>query len=332
MDIIAILNKLAELNLIRLNKQIGNWYSIYCPIHNDGNERKPSCGVLLKEEFRNGQKYPEGFVHCFSCSYAKPITDMISDILAVKGISNQSGLEWLIENIPGFNPEAAEFDYLIPRNVIQKLNAFYAVDYINSFNLQSDSYVSEEELANYRYTVPYMYDRKLTDEIIQKFDVGVDLHYIPSGKVREVPCITFPVRDVHGKTLFIYRRAIKTKNFYMPSGIEKPIYGLYELGDYNKSVIICESIFNALTCWVYGYPAIALLGTGTQLQISQLKLLGIREFVLGLDPDEAGQRGCNKLRKALKQVAIIRQLNIPQGKDINDLNQQEFINIYAQKI
>ena len=177
-----------------------------------------------------------------------------------------------------------------------------------------------------------MYDRKLTDEIIEKFDVGVDLHYVPADRVREVPCITFPVRDITGNTLFIYRRAISKKNFYMPAGLEKPIYGIYELGQTRDSVILCESIFNALTCYVYGYPALALFGTGTQLQIQSLKLLGVKEFILGLDPDEAGERGCKKLRNALKSVAIIRKMDIPQGKDINDLSYDEFISSYENRI
>ena len=322
MDVVTLLKTLEEMRLIRTHRIIGNYYQIYCPIHNDGQERKPSCGVLLHEEVRNGQKYPEGFSHCFACGLAKTLPDLITEILETKNITNRSGLDWLKENIPGF--EEPEFDYLLPRDLVQTLNNKYAVSYIAAKTQTSTEYVSEEELSSYRYTVPYMYERKLTDEVILKFDVGVDLHYNPGGRVKEVPCITFPVRNQTGDTLFVYRRAISSKNFFMPAGLEKPLYGIYELPKDTTSVILCESIINALTCYVYGYPAIALFGTGTRSQIENLKRLGMKEFILGLDGDDAGIRGSSKLKSALKSVAIVRNLNIPQGKDINDLDCEEF--------
>lgn len=330
MDVIRILEKLQEMKMIRLHRIIGNYYQIYCPIHNGGNEKKPSCGVLLHEEVRNGQLYPEGFSHCFSCGLAMSLPDLVSQILKERGYGNRSGLEWLKENIGGF--EDVEFDYLLPRELVKDLNNKFALNYIINQTKKEVTYVNEEELQKYRFTTQYMYDRKLTDEVIEKFDIGVDLHYVPADRVREVPCITFPVRDSSGNVLFIYRRAISKKNFYMPAGIEKPLYGIYELGDYRDSIIVCESIFNALTCCVYGYPAIALFGTGTQNQIKSLKLLGAKEFVLGLDPDEAGDRGSKKLKNALKSVAIVRKMDIPQGKDINDLTYEEFKLAYQNKI
>ena len=330
MDVLSALKKLESLGYVRLNKVIGNWYSAYCPLHSNGNEKRPSSGFLLHDEVRNGQTYPSGMFHCFSCGLAMSLPDLISKILEEHGASNRSGIEWLKENVGGF--EEAEFDYLLPRELIKDLNNKFALNYIISQTEKKQEYVSEEELATYRFTTQYMYDRKLTDEVIEKFDVGVDLHYVPAERVREVPCITFPVRDSSGNTLFIYRRAIATKNFYMPQGLEKPIYGLYELGDVRSYVILCESIFNALTCYVYGYPALALFGTGTQSQIKELKLLGVKEFILGLDPDEAGDKGCRKLKNALKSVAIIRRMEIPVGKDINDLTESEFTKAVAERI
>ena len=118
----------------------------------------------------------------------------------------------------------------------------------------------------------------------------------------------------------------------MPQGLEKPVYVLFELGENSNIVILCESIFNALTCYVYGYKALALFGTGTKLQLNTLKTLGVKEFVLGLDPDEAGIRGAKKLKNALKSVAIIRTMGIPEGKDINDLSKEEFIESFQNRI
>ncbi len=324
-DVYEILQKLESLGFLRTHKQVGNYMQIYCPFHNDGKERKPSCGVLLHEEIRGGRKYPQGFFHCFTCHYAKTLPEAITDLLKLHGIS-KSGMDWLIENIPDFDGITnSNFELLIPSDVVDIINEQYAISYIHSLSKPKQEYVSEEELASYRFTVPYMYERKLTDEIIEEFDVGYDANWIAPGRKRPTPCITFPVRDRDGNTLFFCRRSIQGKLFNYPTGVTKPVYGLYELPKNCRSVIICESCFNALTCWVYGKPAVALLGTGNSYQIQQLKELGVHEFILAFDPDEAGARATAKLKKALKSVAMVWSfIGIPVGKDINNLTKEEF--------
>lgn len=331
MNIEEKVEKLDELGLIRKNKIVGDYYQIYCPLHNDGNERRPSSGILLHDETRNGKEYPAGFWHCFTCQRAMPLQQLIDEIIKQRGIHSAEVLNWVNKNITNAEIDT-NFDYLIDnRDAVKKLNSKLAVNYMSSFNKKETKYVSEDELKAYRYTTQYMYDRKLTDEVIAKFDVGVDLNFIPPGRKRKKPTITFPVRDEKGRTLFIYRRSIADKNFFMPQGIEKPVYGLYELPKGVHSVIICESIFNALTCYVYNKPALALLGTGTPAQINKLKLLGISEFVIGLDPDEAGERGYKKLKRALSSIAFVKRMPIPEGKDINDLTKEEFDECYAER-
>lgn len=328
-DIIEVLQVLEQNGLIRMNKQTGNYMQIYCPIHNDGNERKPSCGVLLKDEMRNGRKYPAGFFHCFSCGFAKTLPDAVSEILKNKSMSI-SGVDWLKDHIPGFEGVDSDFEYdrLVPPELMQAVIAKYMTDYISSMKKPKQEYVSEEELAKYRFTIPYMYERKLTDELIEKFDIGFDANWIPEGKKKPVPCITFPVRDRTGRTLFLCRRSVQGKMFNYPKGVTKPVYGLYELPKDIKTVVICESCFNALTSWRYGKPAVALLGTGNPYQIQQLKELGVRAFIIALDPDDAGQRGTEKLKRALRQIAFVFEMKgIPAGKDINDLSEEEFNNL-----
>lgn len=325
-DVMDVLKMLESNGLLRLSKRTGSYMQVYCPIHADGNERKPSCGVLLVDEVRNGRKYPAGFFHCFSCGFAKKLPDAISEILKGKSMS-QSGLDWLKENVPSFSGYDSDFDidYLIPTSTMQTVLSKFAVDYVISKTKPVTHYVSEEELARYRYTVPYMYERKLTDELIEKFDIGFDGNWIPEGKTKPIPCITFPVRDKNGNTLFLCRRSIKGKLFNYPKGVTKPVYGLYELPKDVRSVVICESCFNALTSWRYGRPAVALLGTGNPYQIQQLKELGVSEFILALDPDDAGRRGTEKLKNALRSSALVYEfVGIPSGKDINDLTEDEF--------
>lgn len=327
-EIPEVLDKLEAFGLLRQNKQVGNYMQIYCPFHSEGKEKKPSCGVLLVDEVRNGQKYPKGFFHCFACGYAHTIDVAIGDMLKQQHIQ-QSGIEWLTENIPGFETESDEDD-LISSDLMGSLMNKYALDYINLLSNKKQEYVSEEELAKYRYTVPYMYERKMTDELIEKFDVGFDPNWIPPGKKKPIPCITFPVRDREGHTLFFCRRAIERKLYNYPQGVTKPVYGIYELPKGCQSVVVCESAINAITSYRYGRPAVALFGTGNAYQIQQLKELGVHEFILCMDGDEAGQRAAEKLKRALHKVAIVWTVHMPLGEDLNSISEETYMQLLEE--
>lgn len=328
-DVIQIVDKLAEFGLVRPNKVINNYYSIYCPFHSGGQERKPSCGVLIRDEYRNGRRYRAGDFHCFACGWYNNLNDSVTQILRQRFIS-KSGFDWLKENVPGFGDEY-EFESLIPETLMEDVQNKFALDYIKEKTEKPIEYVSEEELAKYRFTVPYMYERKLTDEIIAKYDVGYDANWVPPGRKKPVPCITFPVRDEYGRTLFFNRRSIQGKFYSLPTGVTKPVYGLDMIPKGTKSVIICESIINALTAEVYGYHAVALLGTGNAYQMTQLKRLGCREFVICMDGDEAGRKATEKLKNQLKSVAIVWSIHMPDGKDLNDVDKETFDRLYEEK-
>ena len=324
-DVEKVVAKLAEMGYIRPNRIMGEYFSIHCPIHKDGQERKPSCGILLRDQYKNGQRYPAGWCHCFTCGYAKSLPDLVTDLLKRHNNVSKNGLEWLKENVEGFDVDNVEIEQLIPTSMMETITGAFALDYITNLTKPKQEFVSEAELASYRFTVPYMYERKLTDEIIDKYDIGFDANHIPPGRKQPLPCITFPVRDRDGNTLFFCRRSVEGKYFNYPKDVVKPVYGIYELPPGCKSVVICESCLNALTSVRYGRPAVALLGTGNAYQIQQLKELGAQEFILGFDPDDAGARATAKLKKALQSVAIVWAFQgIPEGKDINDLTEQEF--------
>lgn len=324
----SVIRKVGEMGLIDIIRPIGDWYQCKCPSHGNGQEKKPSCGISLREQYRNGKRYPALSLHCFTCNFNGTLADALTIVLKRRGIS-KSGLDWLKENVPGFDAEDVEFDYLISPEVSAALTNKYTIDYINSQIIsENKSYVTENELASYRMTVPYMYQRGLTDEIIEKYDIGYDANFIPPGRKKPLPCITFPVKDLQGNTLFLCRRSIEGKFFHYPQGVEKSVYGLYELPKGVKSVIVCESCLNALRLATFNYNAVALLGTGTSYETEQLKQLGVQEFVLCLDGDEAGQRGAEKLKRALGKVAIVWTVHMPPDKDANDCKTKEEFDQY----
>ena len=95
-DVELLVDTLDDLRLIRKNRVIGNWYSVYCPFHNNGQERKPSCGVVIHTEYRNGQEYRAGLWHCFSCG----ATVNIFQIAAVTHGLPYNGEDWYIHTVP----------------------------------------------------------------------------------------------------------------------------------------------------------------------------------------------------------------------------------------
>ena len=322
-SVTTILNILQAEGAVRLNKINGDWYSMYCPFHSNGQERRPSSGMLLREQYKNGRLDPAGWFHCFTCQKSIEIPEFIKELRTLYEIS-ESALS-RIQEIIGAEYEATDSTSLIPDNMMKVFNSNQAVNYMLSMMNTKRKIITDEELSKYRFTVPYMYERGLTDELIEKYDIGVDMDFVPPGRKRKVPCITFPVKDENGNCLFVARRSIANKNFFLPEAIEKPVYGIYELPKNTKSVVVCESCFNALTSVKYGRPAVALFGTGNTYQVNQLRRLGVREFILGFDPDEAGARATRKWKKILRDVAIVWSFDgIPEGKDINDLSFEEF--------
>lgn len=301
-----------NLDLFKDIKQGPQDLQVTCPVHSNGHEHSPSCGISTVKK----GDVPSGMVHCFTCGYTATLEEMISNLFG-RTDHGEFGKQWLIGNFLTVSIETRKDISLdLDRSTKPKKEV---------------EFVSEEELAQYRYYHDYMYKRKLTDEIIEMFDVGYDPEFVLKdsfGNVKsKFECITFPVRDRDGNCLFVARRAIHSKVFHYPSGVDKPLYGVYELPENCREVIVCESIINALTCWVYGKPAIALLGTGSESQYKLLKNLSVRKLILALDPDDAGRRGTEKLKRNLKGYKLITEYVIPEGKDINDLSLEEFLNL-----
>ena len=279
---------------------------VTCPVHKSGMERSPSCGISLIDKRIGDKKIPAGTVHCFTCGYTGSIDRLISYCFGYEnadgsGDGGDFGKKWLISRFLAIEIDD-RVDYL---------------DFEDAPVQQEQSFVSQEELSGYRFYHPYMYQRGMTDELIAKFDVGFD---------KETDCITLPVCDGDGNCVFIARRSVVGKYFNYPSEADKPLYGLHHVPKDCKELIVCESIFNCISAWRWGRPAIALLGTGSDYQIEELKKLNVRHFILGLDPDDAGRKGAQRIKRRLRGK-LFTELDIPKGKDINDLTEEEFKNL-----
>ena len=282
------------INLLSQIKESPGDCQVCCPYHKVGQEKRPSAGI----------RKTDGTFHCFACGETHSLQEVISHCFGKDNdIIGVFGWEWILKNFLTVGIES--------RKKIE-------LDLSRKAPTNSTQYVSESELDTYRVYHPYMWKRKMTPEVVDIFDIGYDA---------ETQSITFPVREESGKCLFVARRSVNTKFFNYPAGVEKPVYGLYELRQLEKypdEVIICESMIDAITCWVYGKYAVALNGLGNELQFRQLRAMPCRKFILGTDNDTAGKSARKRLRNYIRDKLITEYI-LPEGKkDINDLSQEEF--------
>ena len=276
-----------------IDKHNGNLL-ITCPSHKGGYESKPSCTVSLSTE----TDLEPGFAHCFTCGYSAPLSQLINDIFN-ETEDMSFGEEWLKERYG--NTLVSSVEYL-PEIILDK-------------KIEEKTFLDESILTNYDYYHPYMWHRKLSQEVVDMFRVGYD-------KTRDA--ITFPVYDEKHRLVMITARSVNTKMFWIPAEIQKPVYLLYYILENNiKTVYVCESQINCLYLWSLGYPSIGLFGTGSSTQLETLRKSGIRNFITVFDGDTAGQRGAYRFRKNMPKDCFITDILLPAGKDINDLTPEE---------
>ena len=276
-----------------------DYVRITCPFHKGGNESHPSCSVYSRED--NPSIY-KGTYHCFTCGEQGSFFDLVGKCL---GGDEELGEDWVDERFA--NVFADKTYYIAPLKEPEK---------------QKRVCLDEGILAKYNFFHPYMFQRGLDKNVIQTFRVGYD---------PETDCLTFPVWDDRGNLVAITRRSASNKRFNLETGKDKEVYLLNFVKKWNfPYCYVCESQINALTLWGYGYPAVALFGTGSKEQYDILNRSGISTFILALDPDMAGDSGTKKLIYNLKKDIIVNVLDIPRVfkpdgkfKDINDFTKDE---------
>ena len=306
--------------LIQKYKEGPTHIQICCPYHNNGMERRPSAGIRKED----------GMFHCFACNEVHSLQEVISYCFGyVDDVVGKFGWQWLLKNFATIEVEErkdVELDFRrSERNsrMVRNFCGSNTLDSGNNDNLRQN--VPESELAKYRYIHPYMYKRGLTDEVIELFDIGYDA---------STDCITFPIKDINGNCLFVARRSVKTKWFNYPEGVEKPLYGLYEIMKfYNErylisEVIVCESMLDALSFWTIGKFACALNGLGNELQFKQLRELPCRKIILATDMDERGLAARKRIRLNIQNRKIVTEYIFPKGrKDANECTKEELMNL-----
>ena len=298
-DIMSILyeirSQLTNGKLADIKLRGGN-ISVTCPHHSNGKEKHASCYINLIND-----DVPYGYYYCFTCGSKGNFSEFVAECF---DIPKTSAEQWLLSH----------YDYVL----LEDINNLY-IPKFEVKKVDEPKFLDESILENFQPYHPYMTKRKLTSDIINKFNVCYD----PSSK-----CIVFPVRDKYGRLKFLTRRSVEGKEFYIDRGSDKSdIYALDKVlaEKDHRTVYVTESQINCLTLWTWGYKAIALFGAGTTKdQMDTLNSTDILHYVLCYDPDPAGQKGESRFKSMINKHAFVDVVHLPKGKDVNDLTKDEF--------
>lgn len=272
----------------------GDNYLVTCPFHKGGFENHPSCQLYCGDT----KDIPFGSYHCFTCNESGSLCKFVGECLDG---DEELGKRWLLDRFGDtYVSSVPELLPIITKSPI-KLST-------------KEAPKLDDWLEDYH---PYMSKRKLTEQVINEFQVKYD----PRKET-----IVFPVWNEDDDLVMLTQRSVKSKQFYIDRGVDKPVYLFNRVKNKNYPfVIITEAQIDALTCWGYGVPACAFIGQASDKQYEILNRNRIKCWVTMFDNDQAGRDATQRFNRMIRKDLFIINIKIPDGrKDINDLSYEEF--------
>ncbi len=279
----------------------GDELIITCPnlAHANGQEKSPDHHINIGKS-----DVPYGTTNCFACGAHGSFVNFIALCF---DSSIDYAKQWLIKRYGVLSHEVIKMD--------------------DEINLQKTEkrYLDESLLDQYQKWCPYFAKRKLGVDVCEAFNLRYDPYY------RQV---IFPIYDVKGRLVMLAKRSIETKTFYMDEDQEKPVYCLNNILDNNiSSCMIVEGLFDCITCWDRGVPAIATLGAPSPDQIKLINKSCINVLYVAFDNDAAGRKFNAFLKKYLSPRILTVDIRLPANrKDVNDLTIEEWRDLIKNQI
>ncbi len=147
--------------------------------------------------------------------------------------------------------------------------------------------------------------------------------------------IVVPILGARGQLAQAYGRKIGARlregtpaHLYLP-GPHTAVWNVDALAS-SKEIILCESLFDAMTFWVAGFMhVITSYGVSgfTEAHRAALRLHGTERVLIAYDADEAGERGAEQVADALARMHIAcYRVHFPRGLDANAYARAEATN------
>lgn len=287
-------------------KQVNNNMMVTCPYHKNGQEKSPSCGILLHDKAYNDTIHKAGTVHCFTCGATHTLEEMISHVYGYND-DGAYGKQWLMDNFQILSTEDISFDY--------------------EFNItpKEDNSVDYKIFKGYH---EYFKTRGINEKVADAFDLGYDSFY---------NAVVLPLFDKKSNCIMLIKRSIDSKMYLNTKGARKTdsLFGIQmiykklpQLIDHNY-VYIVEGPFDVLKMWQYGKPAVGILQASvSENQVKLIEKLPFQKIVIATDNDEAGRNVGTKLAQKLKRTKEVYRVSYPMGiKDPGDMSPEQIKNL-----
>ena len=305
-DIVELISNYTE-----VKRRGSNSYMAYCPL--DGhNDKTPSLSIDKKK----------GLWNCFGCGEGG---DVITFIERMEGVEFKEAIKLLINN--------SSIDYEEIQITEYRVNDFNINKLMEAIKLYNNTkFLDKQLLEKYNQTHRYFIEKGFKQETLDYFNIG----YCSDVNDDLYNRVTIPWFDSKDRLVAINGRDItetKGKKYYLKKGSTKKstLYNLSNLDKNDKPIILVESEKDVWWLYQSGYKRVVALG-GTSLGKRKWLLRKYtNKVILALDGDIAGMKARAKITKSLYNLMDIYAVNIPQSKDVSDLNKQEIDNAFNNK-
>ena len=168
---------------------------------------------------------------------------------------------------------------------------------------------------------PYLGARGITRETAESFGVGLF-----SGRGSMSGRVVIPIHSERGELVAYAGRAIDESEprYKLPVGFHKRhvLFNLHKAG--GEQVIVVEGFFDCMKVWQAGYSSVvALMGSTLSERQEHLLVERFKMITLFLDADEAGRKAVEEIAARLLRKVHVRILEPPDGKQPDQLDQEQ---------
>ncbi|MFP1820841.1 CHC2 zinc finger domain-containing protein [Lonsdalea quercina] len=304
----------------------GKDWVVLCPFHQ---EKTPSMVISPDKNL----------YHCFGCDAGGSVIDWVMKTEnlslphAVDKLRRELGRVPAAEPLPPVTDIANEQER---QALLQRVTEFYhhtllnapdAIAYLEKRRLNHPELVAAFKLGFANRTLGYrLPSKKLKDGAairaqLQAIGVMRDSGHEHLAGSLVVPVINLngQVRELYGRKLCDRLRAGTPKHLYLP-GPHGGVWNEQALAA-SKSVILCESLIDAMSFWVAGYrnvtAAYGVNGFTDEMRKAFIRH-GVKQVLIAFDNDAAGDGGAVKLAESLAADGIAPfRVVFPAGMDAN---------------
>ncbi|MCA6939340.1 CHC2 zinc finger domain-containing protein [Pectobacterium versatile] len=304
----------------------GKDWVVLCPFHD---EKTPSC-VISPEK---------NLYHCFGCDAGGSVLDWV---MKTEGLSLPHAVDKLwgeLGSVPAAEPLPPVTDIANEQErqaLLHRVTDFYhhtllnapeAIAYLEKRRLNHPELVAQFRLGFANRTLGYrLPSSKLKDGAAVRSQLQAIGVMRSSGHEHLAGSLVVPVIDLNGQVRELYGRKVGDRlragtpnHLYLP-GPHGGVWNEQALVA-SKSVILCESLIDAMSFWVAGYrnvtAAYGVNGFTDEMRQSFIRH-DVKQVLIAFDSDAAGDDGAVKLASSLVAEGITPfRVVFPSGMDAN---------------